>query len=100
MGFCKEPPAVDAMFGTLRKAPEAVMERNHDDQQTCFFGDPGCRCGCLSNLPPPIGRKPAFDKGAQRRAGARALRRRLLLERSHPAIADGRSQRDLRAKSV
>ena len=40
------------------------MERNHDDQQTCFFSGPGCRCGYLPDLPARNGRNPPSTKAS------------------------------------
>jgi hypothetical protein len=71
---------------------------NQDDEQTPFFGRSGCRRGSVADLLAGYGRNPGSDKGAQRRARSRALRRRLVLVRGDSAIAGGRPQRHLGAK--
>ena len=58
------------------------------------------RCRSFADLDPRHGRKFRSGEGAQRRAGARAVRRRLMLVRGDRAIAGGGAQRHVRAKSA
>jgi hypothetical protein len=73
---------------------------NQQDEQTQFFDRSACRRGVVADHLAGHGRNPGFDKGAQRRARARTLRRRLLLVRSDSALADGRTERHLCATQL
>ncbi|WP_338833756.1 alpha/beta hydrolase [Bradyrhizobium septentrionale] len=72
----------------------------HDDEQTHFLDRLACRSRSFAGVLARHGRDHVAGEGAQRRAGAWPVRRRLVLDRGHCALAGRRAQCDVGAKSA
>jgi malonyl-CoA decarboxylase len=99
-GGCRRPAAQHRLSRHhVRPPPTRVtQERNHVDEQTKFFDRLACWCSGFADLHSRHGRKCSSSEGAQRRARARTVRRRLQLVRSDPGFTGLRTERHVRAK--
>ena len=83
------------LLRAIKTIPHDERKRDYDSEQSHFFDRSACQRSSLADLYSRYGRKHNSSESPQRRACAWSVRRRLLLDRSHSAIAVRWPQRHL-----